>query len=159
MAVRLLAAALSTFAAVLPSVPRFALAEQAAIKPAAPEPISGTEETAAERRFSPGCAVAIPGGRNGSRWLLPRASLVVANRSPYRVTLRMEARAGIEAAGTDLGPLGPGETRTFRHVVPAGRSVALAQRYESSAMYMRQPIYIWNHGPLTCQRRFIWVLR
>jgi hypothetical protein len=110
-------------------------------------------------RFPPGCAIAAPAGRNGSQWFLPRASLVVTNRSPHRVTLRMEARLGVEAAGTESGPIEPGETRTFRNVVPAGRSVALAQRYESGATYARQPIYIWNYGPFTCRRRFIWVLR
>jgi hypothetical protein len=123
-------------------------------------PASAAQSAAAQTdRFPPGCAVAVGGGRNGSRWFLPRANLVVANRSPHRVTLRMEARAGTEAAGTDLGPLESGETRTFRHVVPAGRSAVLAQREDSGATYMRQPIYIWNHGPFTCQRRFVWALR
>lgn len=111
------------------------------------------------RDFPPGCAVAVRGGRSGSGWHLPRATLVVANRSSHRVLLGMEARAGIEAAGSEFGSLEPGETRTFRHAVPAGRSVVLAQRQDSGATHLRQPIYIWNYGPLTCQRRFVWALR
>jgi len=123
-------------------------------------PVSPSRSAVAQtHRFPPGCAVAVAGGRNGSQWYMPRANLVVENRSPHRVTLRMEARAGIEAAGTDLGLLESGETRTFPHVVPAGRSAVLAQRHGSGATNMRQPIYIWNHGPFTCQRRFVWVLR
>lgn len=110
------------------------------------------------RRFPPGCTVTVGGRRDGSRWLLPRATLVVANRSPHRLTIRMEARAEVETAQMDLTPLETGETRTFRHVVPAGRSVALAHRHDNGAPLTRQPIYIWNQGPLTCQRRFVWVV-
>jgi hypothetical protein len=123
-------------------------------------PASIAETAAAQmRRFPPDCAIAVEGGRDSSRWFLPRANLVVENRSPHRFTLRMEARPGIAAPDTDLGTLESGEIRTFRHVVPAGRSAVLARRQDTRATLMRQPIYIWNHGPFTCQRRFVWVLR
>ncbi len=114
---------------------------------------------AAMHRFPPGCAVAVNGGRDGARWFMPRANLVVVNGTPHRVALRMEARAGIEAAATELGLLKAGEARTFLHVVPVGRSAVLARRDGSGATDLRQPIYVWNYGPFTCQRKFVWVLR
>lgn len=118
-----------------------------ALAPAAPSP------------FPPGCAVAIGDGRNSSTWLLPRATLVAANYSLHRFTLRGEAGVGIEPTGADLGSLEPGEMRTFRHAVPVGRSIVLAQRTSDGTTYMRHAIYIWNHGAPSCERKFVWVLR
>ena len=112
-------------------------------------------------RFPPGCAVAIAGSRSGETWLLPRAGLVVTNHSPHRVALLVEARAGTGPAGTDLGAIEPGETRAFQHVLPAGRSFVRAgsARDESGGKPVRQVIYMWNYGPLTCGRKFLWTVR
>src|SRR5690606_22992077 len=105
---------------------------------------ASTSGTAAMHRFPPGCAVAVDGGRGGARWYMPRASLVVVNRSPHSIVLRMQAWAGTEAAATELGLLDSGETRTFPNAVPAGRSAAFAGREDRGATDLRQPIYIWN---------------
>jgi hypothetical protein len=114
---------------------------------------------AAPRPFAPGCAVAIGDARNSATWFLPRSTLVAANHSLHRLALRIEARMGIEPTGAQLGSLEPGEMRTFRHAVPVGRSIVLAQRTDDGTTYMRQAIYIWNHGALSCERKFVWVLR
>lgn len=150
-------AASAAFLLVHPGHPAAARGEAATNSVRMPTAVSESA-VAPTRRFPPGCAVAVAGGPNGARWFLPRATLVVENRSSHRFTLRMEARAGIETAGSDLGFVESGESRTFPHVVPAGRTTVLAGR-DGGGITLRQSVYIWNHGPFTCRRKFVWILR
>lgn len=153
------AGAIAFAAALLLALPRQPAAAQDQARSIVASRAAPALTPAAPRPFPPGCAVAIGDGRNSSTWYLPRATLVAANHSLHQLTLRVEAGMAVEPTGAELGSLEPGETRTFRHAVPVGRSIILAQRTNDGTTHMRQAIYIWNHGVLSCERKFVWVLR
>ena len=119
------------------------------------------EDSNSVNRFPPGCAATIKGNGSSRSWQLPRASLVITNNRAHAIRVSIVARAGTGPAGTELGDIEAGETKTFPHVLPAGRSFVQveAARWTRKMSIARQVVYIFNRGPLTCRRQFVWTIR
>jgi hypothetical protein len=101
-------------------------------------------------RYPDGCIVSVtvaPG-------YLPRAALVIENRRSETVYAWLEPRQGSGLERIDLGSLGAGERRSYAHLLPAGRNVLTARAGASGGL--RQLFYVTNHGPGTCERRYVW---
>ncbi len=87
---------------------------------------------------------------------LPRAHLAVENRRAGSIRVWVEARVGLGLPRTELGRLGPFETRVFAYALPAGRNFVAADAAGEKVPKLRQVLHVSNRGPDTCTRRYLW---
>jgi hypothetical protein len=111
---------------------------------------TGKEPANTAARFPADCAIDV----NMVHKLLPRAGLRVENRTPRPVRVAVAARGAL--ARTELGTVGARETRIFSHVLPAGRNVLVGSDDTQPARRFRGVVYVNNHGPATCEHRYLW---
>jgi hypothetical protein len=111
-----------------------------------------TSLTAMTRTYPADCVVAIAGAPG----YLPRAAVAIENktRQPFRVSV--EGRDGLGLRSVELGRVGAREQKVFPHALPAGRNIVTAAADEAPLRTLRQIIYVNNHGPETCRRRYYW---
>jgi hypothetical protein len=101
-------------------------------------------------RFPADCALAVATVHRR----LPRAGLRIENRTLRPVGVAIEARGAPPRA--ELGTVRPGETRVFAHALPAGRNVLVGMDDTHPPRHFRGVVYVENHGPATCEYRYLW---